>query len=53
MIQSKLQVVKQEMVRVNINILGISELKWTGWANLIQMTTISTTGSKNLLEEME
>ena len=30
MIQSKLQVVKQEMVRVNINILGISEIKWTG-----------------------
>ena len=30
MIQSKLQVVKQEMVRVNINILGISEVKWTG-----------------------
>ena len=30
MIQSKLQVVKQEMARVNINILGTSELKWTG-----------------------
>ena len=30
MIQSKLEVVKQEMARVNINILGISELKWTG-----------------------
>ena len=28
--QGKLEVVKQEMVRVNINILGISELKWTG-----------------------
>ena len=28
--QSKLKVVKQEMVRVKINILGISELKWTG-----------------------
>ena len=26
--QSKLHVVKQEMARVNINILGISELKW-------------------------
>ena len=26
----KLEVVKQEMVRVNVNILGISELKWTG-----------------------
>ena len=28
--QGKLEVVKQEMVRVNINILGINELKWTG-----------------------
>ena len=26
----KLEVVKQEMARVNINILGINELKWTG-----------------------
>ena len=26
----KLEVVKQELTRVNINILGISELKWTG-----------------------
>ena len=28
--QSKLEAVKQEMARVNVNILGISELKWTG-----------------------
>ena len=28
--QGKLQVVKQEMAKVNIDILGISELKWTG-----------------------
>ena len=28
--QGKLEVVKQEMTRENINILGISELKWTG-----------------------
>ena len=28
--QSKLEVVKQEMARVNVNILGIRELKWTG-----------------------
>ena len=27
--QGKLEVVKQQMVRVNINILGISELRWT------------------------
>ena len=42
--------VKQEMARVNIDILGISELKWE---NLIQMTIISTTVGKNPLEEME
>ena len=28
--QGKLEIVKQEMARVNINSLGISELKWTG-----------------------
>ena len=28
--QGKLEVVKQEMARVNINILGINKLKWTG-----------------------
>ena len=28
--QSKIEMVKQEMARVNIDILGISELKWTG-----------------------
>ena len=28
--QGKLKVVKQEMARVNIDILGISKLKWTG-----------------------
>ena len=28
--QGKLEVVKQEMARVNIDILGISEVKWTG-----------------------
>ena len=28
--QGKLEVIKQEMARVNINMLGISELKWTG-----------------------
>ena len=28
--QGKLEVVKQEMARVNVNGLGISELKWTG-----------------------
>ena len=28
--QDKLEVVKQEMARVNVDTLGISELKWTG-----------------------
>ena len=28
--QGKLEVVKQEMARVNVDILGISDLKWTG-----------------------
>ena len=28
--QGKLEVVKQEMAKVNVNILGISKLKWTG-----------------------
>ena len=28
--QGKLEVVKQEMARVNVDILGINELKWTG-----------------------
>ena len=53
MIQGKLEVVKQEMARVNIDILGISELKWTGWVNLTQMIIISTTVGRNPLEEME
>ena len=51
--QGKLEVVKQEMAGVNIDVLGIRELKWTGWANLIQMTIIYTTVAKNPLEEIE
>ena len=51
--QGKLEVVKQKMAKVNIDILGISELKWTGWVNLTQMTIISTTAGRNHLEEME
>ena len=49
--QGKLEVVKQEMARMNINILGINELKWNGMVT--QMTIISTTVGKNPLEEME
>ena len=33
--QGKLQVVKQEMAKVNVDILGISELKWTGMGEFI------------------
>ena len=51
--QGKLEVVKQEVARVNVDILGISELKGTGWVNLTQMTIISTTLGRNSLEEME
>ena len=40
--QCKLEVVKQEMARVNINILGISKLKWLEWVNLTHMTIMST-----------
>ena len=32
--QGKLEVVKQEMARVNVNILGISKLRWTGMVEL-------------------
>ena len=32
--QGKLEVVKQKVVRVNVDILGISELKWTGMGKL-------------------
>ena len=48
--QGKLEVVKQEMARVNVDILGISELKWV---NLTQMTIISTTAGRNPSEEMD
>ena len=47
--QGKLKVVKKEMARVNIDILGISELKWTRMVHLIQMTIISTTVGKKSL----
>ena len=48
--QGKLKVVKPEMARVNVNILGISELKWV---NLTQMTIIFPTAGRNPSEEME
>ena len=51
--QGKLELVKQKIARVNIDILGIGELKWTGMDNLTQMTSISTTVGKNPLEELD
>ena len=51
--QGKLEVAKQEMARVNINILGISEINGLEWVNLTQMTVISTTVGRNPLEEMK
>ena len=52
--QGKLQVVKQAMARVNIDILGISKLKWTGMGEFNSDDHyISTTVGRNPLEEME
>ena len=50
----KLDVVKQEMARINIDILGISELKWTGMGkfNSDNYHIYSIVG-KNPIEEME
>ena len=50
--QGKLEVVKQEMIRVNIDILGNSKLKCMGTCK-IQKAIISTTVGKNDLEEVE
>ena len=50
--QGKLEVVKQEMARVNIDILGISELKWTTMGEF-HSDIISTTVGRNPLEEKE
>ena len=51
--QGKLEVFKQEVERVNIGILGISELKWTGMGEFNQMTIISSIVGKNPSEDME
>ena len=51
--KGKLEVIKQQITRVNIHSLGISELNGIEWVNLTQMTIISTTVGKNPLEEME
>ena len=51
--QGKLEVVRQEMARANIDILGISEINGLEWVNLTQMAIISTTVGKNPIKEME
>ena len=51
--QGKLEVVKQEMARVNVDILGISTLKWTGMGELNSDDHLSTTMGRYPLEEME
>ena len=51
--QDKLEVVKQQMARVNVDILGIRKLNGLEWVNLTQVTIITTTAGRNPLEEME
>ena len=51
--QGKLEVVKQEKARVNVDILGICELKWTGMGEFNSDDIISTIVGRNPLEEME
>ena len=51
--QGKLDMIKQEIARLNINILGISELKWMGMGEFNQMTIIPTPIDKNPLEKVE
>ena len=51
--QGKLGIVKQEMARLNFDILGISKLKWTGMGEFNSDEHISTAVGKNPLEEME
>ena len=50
--QGKLEVVKQEMARVNIDMLGISKLKWTGMGEFNSDDHYIPAG-RNPLEEME
>ena len=51
--QGKLEVVKQEMARENINILGISELKWTGMGEFNSDDHCIYYYGQQSLEEME
>ena len=51
--QGELEMIKQEMARVNIDIQQSVNYNGPKWVNLIQMTIVSTTVGKNHLEEME
>ena len=51
--QGKLEVVKQEMARLNINILGISKLRWTRMGKFNSDDNIFTTVGTDPLKEME
>ena len=51
--QGKLEVVKQEMARVNVDILGISELKWTGMVEFNSDDHYIYYCGRNPSEEME
>ena len=51
--KNKLEVVKQEMARMNVDILGISKLKLTGMSEFNSDGIVPTTVGKNPLEEME
>ena len=53
MSQGKLEVVKQEMARVNIHILGISELKWITMGEFNSDNYYIYYEGKNPLKEME
>ena len=53
MTQGKLEVVKQETARVNVNILGISKLKWTGMDEFNSNDHYIYYYGQNPLEEME
>ena len=51
--QGKLDVVKQEMAKVNVDILGISKLKWTGMGEFNSDDYYIYYAGRNPSEEME
>ena len=51
--QGTLEVVKQQMARGNVDILGIIKLKWAGMGELTEMTIICTSVGMNSSEEMD